>query len=80
MEIDDFVSRRNRHPQVPFANYFQILKVIVESYDSASILRFEKISIILRLNSRFDSGSNLNTTLMIFFQFKIRFDIRFNVF
>ena len=54
--------------------------VIVESYDSASNLRFDKNAIILRFDSRFDSASNHNTNLIFCFQIKIRFDIRFDVF
>ena len=59
---------------------FEQFAVIVESYDSASNLRFDKNAIILRFDSRFDSASNHNTNLIFCFQIKIRFDIRFDVF
>ena len=48
------------------------LSVIVELYDSASNIRFDKYAIILRFDSRFDSTSNHNTNLI--FVFDLRFD------
>ena len=53
--------------------------MIVESYDSASNLRFDKNAIILRFDSRFDSASNYNTNLIFCFEIKIRLDIRFDI-